>query len=135
MSTPFETDSKTIILGINNFKELEMNEIYPDRDGVGSLCINCDFCTYSDVYNTAEYYKEVPIRRTFWELLNGCKRKYKTVTEVIIPGTYVCSNPESAQYKGCVVGHLGCVHASQLNVMPEWKKEITLKGSWSRANL
>jgi len=112
-----------------------MNKIYPDRHGVGSLCINCDFCTYSNVCNTMEYYKKVPIKRTFFEWLRRCKRKYKTVTEVLIRGTYICSNPESEQYKGCVVGHLGCTKASQLNSIPEWKKEIALKGSWTRANV
>lgn len=91
----------------------------PDYPGVGSLCIKCDFCTFSMESNTVEQGR----------IVNG---KWH-MTKVLIPGTYVCSNEKSSEYKVCVVGHLGCVEASQLSGMSEkerqkWLEKASLKG-------
>ena len=88
----------------------EFNEIFPDYPGVGSLCIKCDFCTYSDECNTME---EGHIDE------NG----NWICSDVLLHGSYICSNPKSEMFESCVVGHLGCKEASQMKNLSDIEKE------------
>lgn len=100
--------------------EQPIPSIFPGRKGVGSLCIKCSFCTYSDETFTMAEGKIIGDRFV--------------PTKILIPGTYICSNRKSEMNSKCVVGHLGCKEASQMNGLQEETKEWALQTAKHIAN-
>uniref|UniRef100_A0A6M3JPP8 Uncharacterized protein n=1 Tax=viral metagenome TaxID=1070528 RepID=A0A6M3JPP8_9ZZZZ len=59
-----------------------------------SKCLKCEYCKYDTSVDTAT--------------VGHMVKEVYVVDKVLIPGTYLCDNPESEFFGGCVVGHLGC---------------------------